>query len=61
MVIEESQTALTSVCSFFDKINERYQDVQEHIKVASNLGTTKSAIFEDVDNLLSQIPPIVED
>ena len=55
MVIEESQTALTSVCSFFDKINERYQDVQEHIKVASNLGTTKSAIFEDVDNLLSQL------
>lgn len=60
-VIEESQTALTTVCSFFDKINERYQEVQQHIKTASNLGTTKSAIFEDVDNLLSQIPPIVED
>ncbi|MCI9353774.1 MAG: chemotaxis protein [Firmicutes bacterium] len=60
-VIEESQIALTTVCSFFDKINERYQYVQEHIKTASNLGTTKSAIFEDVDNLLSQIPPIVED
>lgn len=60
-VIEESQTALRIVCGFFDKMNERYDEVQSHIKKASELGTTKSAIFEDVDNLLSQIPPIIEE
>lgn len=59
-VIDESQTALRTVCGFFDNVNERYDEVQRHIKKASELGTTKSAIFEDVDNILSQIPPIIE-
>lgn len=32
-----------------------------HINRASKLGTTKSAMFEDVDNMLSQVPPIVKE
>ena len=42
-------------------MNEKYQDVEKHIETASKLGTTKSAVFEDVDHMLSQIPPIVEE
>ncbi len=60
-VIDTSQINLRTVCSFFDKMNEKYQDVEKHIQAASKLGTTKSAVFEDVDHMLSQIPPIVEE
>ncbi len=60
-VIEDSKTSLQTLCGFFDKTKQQYQEVMQHIKYASNLGTMKSAMFEDIDNMLSQIPPIVED
>lgn len=60
-VIENSQTELQGVCQFFDEIMDQYQKVLKHIDRASNLGTTKSAMFEDMDNMLSQIPPIIRD
>lgn len=60
-VINNSRTALQVLCSFFDQIKDQYQVVVKHIKTASLLGTTKSAMFEDVDNLLSQIAPIVKE
>lgn len=60
-VIEDSQRELQVICQFFDGIRLRYQDVINHIEKANNLGTTKSAMFEDVDNMLSQIVPIVKD
>ncbi len=60
-VIDESKAALQTVNVFFDEIKEQYQEVMEHIRYASSLGTTKSAMFEDVDNMLSQIPPMVKE
>ncbi len=60
-VIGESRVALGALCGFFDKIKQMYQEVVKHISRASHLGTTKSAMFEDVDNLLSQIPPIIKE
>ncbi len=33
----------------------------KHIESASRLGTTKSAMFEDMDNMIAQIPPLVRD
>lgn len=59
-VIGDSRTALQMLCGFFDKIREQYQEVVKHIHRASDLGTTKSAMFEDIDNMMSQIPPIIE-
>ena len=38
-----------------------YMEVVKHINKAARLGTTKSAMFEDVDNMMSQIPPVVKD
>ena len=46
---------------FFDQIKEQYQEVLKHIESASRLGTTKSAMFEDMDNMIAQIPPLVRD
>ena len=60
-VVDNSRIALTAVCGFFDKIKERYQEVVKHIDRASKLGTTKSAMFEDIDHMISQIPPIVKE
>lgn len=60
-VIEDSRKALQVLCQFFDGIKSRYQEVMKHIERANNLGTTKSAMFEDVDNMLSQIAPVIKD
>lgn len=60
-VIEEFRKALQALCGFFDHIRVQYQEVVQHIDHASNLCTTKSAMFEDVANMLSQIPPIVRE
>ena len=42
-------------------MKEQYQEVMGHINQAGRLGTTKSTMYEDIDNMLSQIPPIVKD
>ena len=60
-VIDHSRIALQTLQEFFENTKVQYQDVVRHINRASNLGTTKSAMFEDIDNMLSQIPPIIED
>ena len=60
-VIGSSQQDLQSICQFFDQIEDRYQQVVHHITQASRLGTTKSAMFEDMDNMIAQIPPIIKD
>ena len=60
-VISQSKTALQTLCGYFDKIRQQYQDVVRHINHARNLGTTKSSMFEDVDNMISQIAPIIKE
>ena len=60
-VIQDSQGELQNILQFFDQIKDQYQEVITHIKRSSNLGTTKSAMFEDMDNMISQLPPLVED
>ncbi len=57
-VIEDSRRSLQILHGFFDQIRMQYREVVKHIRSASNLGTTKSAMFEDMDNLLSQVPPV---
>lgn len=60
-VIEVSKQELQILCQFFDEIKKQYQKVIKHIEYASQLGTTKSAMFEDVDNMISQILPLIND
>lgn len=60
-VIDRSRTELQTLNSFFEVMKKRYQEVIQHINRASKMGTTKSAMFEDVDNMLSQIPPIIKE
>lgn len=60
-VIGVSQQELQAICQFFDQIKDQYQEVVRHIDAASRLGTTKSAMFEDMDNMISQLAPVVND
>lgn len=60
-VIDDSRRSLHILRGFFDQIRMQYREVVKHIRHASHLGTTKSAMFEDVDNLLSQIPPVIKE
>ncbi|NCE64381.1 chemotaxis protein [Pseudoflavonifractor sp. 524-17] len=60
-VIGVSQQDLQTICQFFDEIKNQYQEVVKHIDRASRLGTTKSAMFEDMDNMIGQIPHLVKD
>lgn len=59
--IDDSRTELEGIFRFFDQTKMLYQAVLKHIDHAGSLGTTKSALFEDVDNMLSQIAPVVEE
>ena len=60
-VISQSKESLQTLCEYFEKIKRQYQEVVTHINRASRLGTTKSSMFEDVDNMLSQFPVIIKD
>lgn len=60
-VINSSSQQLQGICQFFDDIKLLYQQVVQHIDKASSLGSAKSAMFEDVDNMISQISPIVHE
>ena len=60
-MIQVSQQELAVLCQFFDGIKSQYQEVVKHIDQASRLGTTKSAMFEDMDNMISQLSPMVKE
>lgn len=60
-VIDNAHRELQTIGQFFDEIKHQYKEVVRHIDRANNLGTTKSAMFEDIDNMMSQIPPIIDD
>ena len=60
-VMQESRTALDSVNDFFMRTKRQYEEVVKNIEYANKLGTTKSAMFEDMENMISQIAPVIED
>lgn len=60
-VITQSHGALQIIFQFFEAIKQSHMEVMKHLNRASSLGTMKSAMFEDVDNMLSQIAPMVQE
>ena len=45
----------------FDDINREYDDLVAQLGKVNEMGTTKSSVFEHIDNLVSQIEPIVKE
>lgn len=60
-VIDDSRSKLQTLSLFFDKMKKQYETVMQHINRVSSMGTTKSAMYEDIDNMMAQIPPIIDD
>ncbi len=60
-VIDDSKNKLHTLSSFFEKMKNHYDTVMQHINRVSSMGTTKSAMYEDIDNMMAQIPPIIDD
>lgn len=59
--ITASQKELSAVSRSFSLTEERFKTVLSHIERANELGTTKSSMFEDMDNMISQIAPIIKE
>lgn len=52
---------LGRIGSSFTDINNKYDALVKQLDKVNSLGTTKSSVFEHIDNLISQIEPIVKD
>ena len=61
LVIDDSKSRLQVLCGFFEQLKKQYEKVMQHIGRASKMGTTKSAMYEDIDNMMAQIPPVIRD
>ncbi len=59
--IDLSQKKLKEINQSFAGTEMQYQKVMEHIEKANELGTTKSSMFEDMDNMLSQVVPLIRE
>ena len=60
-VTQSSEKRLSDVKDCFDDQEQQLQKVLAHIARANDLGTTKSSMFEDMNNLVSQLAPIAKD
>lgn len=59
--LQTSTEKLAEIQSSFEREEHQYDDVHIHIARANELGTTKSSMFEDIDNMISQITPIARE
>lgn len=59
-VTQSSEKRLSDVKDCFDDQEQQLQKVLAHIERANDLGTTKSSMFEDMNNLVSQLAPIAK-
>ena len=63
-IAEAAQVAdrdLSEINTAYEALNRNYNDLMEHIVRVNDLGTSKSGVFEDMDNLVSQILPTLEE
>ena len=60
-VTQSSEKRLSDVKDCFDDQEQQLQKVLAQIERANDLGTTKSSMFEDMNNLVSQLAPIAKD
>ena len=56
--VNTSEQKLEEVKHSFELEEQQFHDVLEHIEQANKLGTMKSSLFENMDNLLCQVEPM---
>ena len=57
---EAAGKEIDGISESFDHINSDYNDLLDHINRVNALSTTKSGVFESIENLLVQITPIIK-
>ncbi|MBR1860777.1 MAG: hypothetical protein IJ796_02795 [Lachnospiraceae bacterium] len=57
---ENARGQLSGIGSSIDSINASCDDMLEQLKEVNKYGTTKSGIFENIDNLVMQLEPIAK-
>lgn len=55
---ETASAELARIGDSFNEINRKYDALVNQLDRVNGLGTTKSSVFEHIDNLVSQIEPI---
>ena len=60
-VLDDSREKLADVNCSLEREKAEYDTVCLHIERANDLGTQKSTMFENMENLLVQIAPIVKE
>ncbi len=58
---ESAGSELNHIEQSLDHMERDYGELMRHIEKASDLGTGKSVAFENIDNMLSQIVPILKE
>ena len=58
---ESADKELERIEHAMDMVEDDYGTLLDHIKRAADLGTGKSVYFENIDNMISQIMPILKD
>ena len=59
--LDMTNAELDAINKTITQNDNQYQKVLDHIVEANALGTTKSSMFEDMDNMISQIKPILQE
>ena len=57
----DAGSELANIEGTLDLVEEDYGKLMEHIERASELGTSKSVVFENIDNMLSQVMPLLNE
>ena len=60
-IVRRSEASYQSLCGFAKRLRSRSQEAARHVDRAGRLGTLQGAVFEDMDNLLSQLAPLVSE
>ncbi|MBR1770638.1 MAG: chemotaxis protein [Lachnospiraceae bacterium] len=60
-VSESAKKELEQLDDSFSVTESKFTDLMEHIERASELGTTKSTTYENMNNMISQIKPLLQD
>jgi len=59
--VSAADSQIAVIESKFDDINSDCDRVLSQLSRVNDLGTTKSGLFENIDNLVSQIKPVISD
>lgn len=52
---------IASLATSFDNTEALFDKLMSNIEYASELGTTKSTIYENMSNMISQVKPVIDD